>query len=92
MRSTKLDSIFEASLQNFCAGLIIAAVAADLFPLLKSESESIYSILGIGSGLVLAYLFVNNVDKMESCIVGDEDDKNSHASRENRVIKSKSID
>lgn len=48
----------EACFQNFCAGLLIAAVAGELYPLMMDESAAVRSVgvtFGFAAGLSLIY-------------------------------------
>uniref|UniRef100_A0A7S3M8C8 Uncharacterized protein n=2 Tax=Spumella elongata TaxID=89044 RepID=A0A7S3M8C8_9STRA len=53
----------EACFQNFAAGLIIAAVAGELFPIMASSSEQ-NSVLGITIGFVGGLLVVFGLEKV----------------------------
>eukprot|EP01038_Epipyxis_sp_PR26KG_P007931 gene7931-10764_t len=54
---------FEANTQNFCAGMILAAVARELFPLIDLSKSSLQqSIYGISFGFFIGLFFVHFLD------------------------------
>ena len=74
----EVSSEVEASFQNFSAGLILSAVAGELFPLLSegSQVESVVGeILGFGVGLAVVY----GVELLMSKL-GEGDDPHSESS------------
>lgn len=52
----------EACFQNFCAGLILAAVAGELFPLAVSNESRMVTLQGISFGFIGCLLFIHGVD------------------------------
>jgi len=74
----KINVLLEASLQNFAAGLILAAVASELFPLL-AEIPNITGSIGITIGFAIALSLVYGMDALMEKMVGDKDEGSSHA-------------
>ena len=68
LMNLKVQPLVEACFQNFCAGLILAAVAMELFPLMApSELISPFSsIIGTSAGFTLGILMINGVDQLIS--------------------------
>ena len=67
-----VNSLIEACLQNFAAGLIIAAVAMELFPIMKdtaTKHDSMESISGIILGFTFGLLIVHGVDDFVSFLL-----------------------
>lgn len=73
----KVQPLIEACFQNFCAGLILAAVAMELFPLMApSDIISPYcSTVGTSLGFILGIAMINGVDQLISSF---ENDSHSH--------------
>ena len=70
----EVSSSVEASFQNFSAGLILSAVAGELFPLLAegTELESVVGeIVGFAAGLFVVY----GMESLMSKIGEDEDEQ-----------------
>ena len=65
-----VSGVVEACFQNFAAGLILAAVAAELFPLLlASDVPAFQSIVGITVGFAIGFLVLNATEWfVEKCI------------------------
>ena len=59
-----VPTVVEACCQNFCSGLILAAVAKELFPLLSPSSlnSTFDSICGTTVGFILGVCLINGVD------------------------------
>ena len=71
----------EAFFQNFCAGLMIGAVAAELFPLLHEGATKQQSIIGISVGIPVALIIIHGIEYLVA-IAGEEgeEEKTSDAS------------
>ena len=72
----EVSSSIEASFQNFSAGLILSAVAGELFPLLSegTELESVVGeIIGFAAGLLVVYGMESLMSK-----IGEDDDASSN--------------
>ena len=78
LMNLKVEPLIEACFQNFCAGLILAAVAMELFPLMApSEIISPFnSIVGTSLGFILGIAMINGVDQLISSF---ENDTREHA-------------
>lgn len=78
----------EASLQNFAAGLIIAAVAGELFPIML-ESGDTPSFIGITCGFVVGLAAIYGLEHLAEQLehVGDADGS-KHSKHSAVVIKS----
>lgn len=78
----------EASLQNFAAGLIIAAVAGELFPIML-ESGDTPSFIGITCGFVVGLAAIYGLEHLAEKLehVG-ESDSSKHSKHSAIVIKS----
>lgn len=78
----------EASLQNFAAGLIIAAVAGELFPIML-ESGDTPSFIGITCGFVVGLAAIYGLEHLAERLetVGDAD-SSKHSKHSAIVIKS----
>jgi len=63
MTTFSVGKSIEAIFQNFSAGLILGAVAGELFPLILDASPSV-SWIGITSGFVFGFVFLNSVDPL----------------------------
>jgi len=59
--NVKFSSTFEASAQNYCAGLILGAVAKELFPEIEIHSKK-ENLVGITVGFFIGLFFVNFQD------------------------------
>jgi uncharacterized protein YuzB (UPF0349 family) len=71
----KVPPLIEACFQNFCAGLILAAVALELLPLMgPSQITSPFnSVVGTTLGFMLGVFMINGIDQV---IDSFEDDNN----------------
>jgi len=74
---------FQAAMQNFSAGLIISAVANELFPLLKNglmgaPPTKYESVLATTCGVFIALVFMFGLERLV-----DEDDEEEDESKEN---------
>ena len=58
LSSLTISSTVEAMFQNFAAGLILAAVGSELFPLVSENTSEADSIIGLTVGFPLALLFI----------------------------------
>lgn len=59
--NAKISSTFESTAQNFCAGLIIGAVAKELFPQIDTDNKY-DNLVGISVGFFIGIIFVNFLD------------------------------
>ena len=57
-----VEPYIEAVFQNFAAGLILAAVGVELFPLLKKYSTPEESIVGISIGFPAGLLIIYGIE------------------------------
>lgn len=82
----KISETLEAGFQNFAAGLILAAVAQELFPLL-SDIPGADGGIGLAIGFALGLLVIYGLDK----VMGDlEEVSDSESSNRNEVKKQNS--
>jgi hypothetical protein len=56
-----VDAAIEACFQNFCAGLILAAVAGELFPLAIDGHSKFEVITGVTIGFISYMLLFNGI-------------------------------
>lgn len=80
MMNYSVTELTEAILQNFTAGMIFAAVAAELFPELKNESASKFEmLLGVGVGFICACILLYGIENVIDSFNDDDgdDDKDS---------------
>ena len=70
----EVSSEVEASFQNFSAGLILSAVAGELFPLL-SEGSQLESVVGEILGFAVGLMVVYGVELLISKIGESEEEK-----------------
>lgn len=71
-----VNSMIEACLQNFAAGLIIAAVAMELFPIMKNtamNNSPLECTCGIILGFTFGLLLVHGVDDLVSFLLDKKD-------------------
>ena len=82
----KVQPLTEACFQNFCGGLILAAVSLELLPLMApSETTTPYhSIVGTTLGFIFGILMINGVSKL---IDSFENDAHLHGSAINNSSK-----
>ena len=66
----EVESKIEAVFQNFAAGLILAAVGAELFPLLHKYSTKSESIIGISVGFPVAILIIYGIEYLIDYLSG----------------------
>ena len=77
--NVNISSTFESTAQNFCAGLILGAVAKELFPQIDNVSKST-SMIGISCGFFIGLFFVNFLDyfvdliQRHICCLDDDDE------------------
>ena len=57
-----MEPYIEAFFQNFAAGLILAAVGAELFPLLHKYSTPSESIIGMSIGFPLGLFIIYGIE------------------------------
>jgi hypothetical protein len=63
LTSISVSSLTEAAFQNFAAGLILAAVASELFPLMiGSDISPSNSMIGISAGFAIGLLMLNGTE------------------------------
>lgn len=63
----KISKTFESTAQNYCAGLILGAVAKELFPQVSSVSKW-NNLVGITVGFTIGLAFVNFLDYVVSMV------------------------
>ena len=89
LSSISVYGLVEASFQNFATGLILAAVASELFPLMVGEGVSqASSMIGITVGFFVGLVILNRV---ETCVeyTGKEPQVGStHSASERRLSSS----
>eukprot|EP01040_Poterioochromonas_malhamensis_P010505 gene10505-11436_t len=85
---TKLEVpvLVEAALQNFAAGLIIAAVAAELFPVMV-DSEPLPCYAGVSGGFVIGLSLIYGVEHLVSYLESSHEEE-VFGNTINKVIKS----
>lgn len=83
LMNLKVQPLIEACFQNFCAGLILAAVAMELFPLMApSELISPFSsIIGTSFGFTLGISMINGVDQLISSYEKDSYKYSDHGDK-----------
>ena len=87
MMNQSVSELTEAMLQNFSAGMIISAVAAELFPQLKNEATSKgLTLLGVTVGFICACILLYGI---ESVIDSFNDDDNEADGDERKKTSSK---
>lgn len=66
LMNLKVQPLIEACFQNFCAGLILAAVAIELLPLMSpSETTTPFnSVVGTTLGFILGVAMINGVSQL----------------------------
>jgi zinc transporter ZupT len=69
-----------ASLQNFAAGLILAAVGNELFPLLSADVTPTTSMIGTTIGFVAALGILHGLDALTEYFEEEEEDGDGHHS------------
>jgi zinc transporter ZupT len=85
----RVPDLIQAATQNFSAGLLIAAVAGELFPLMTGKKmpagaadaeppNSVLTIFAIAAGMALALGFMFGLEEL---MEGDEDDENENGER-----------
>lgn len=63
LTSISVSSLTEAAFQNFAAGLILAAVASELFPLMiGADISASNSMIGISAGFAIGLLMLNGTE------------------------------
>ena len=77
LMNLKVQPLIEACFQNFCAGLILAAVAMELFPLMAPSDiiSPFCSAVGTSFGFILGIAMINGVDQI---IDSFENDQHAH--------------
>ena len=80
----QLDSTMESTSQNYCAGLILGAVAMELFPQMLSLPSN-DSFLGMTIGFVIALVFLNGLDYIVNMVENYFDKKGDRMSSSSSV-------
>jgi len=85
MMNHSVSELTEAILQNFSAGMIISAVAAELYPQLKNEATSKgVTLLGVTVGFICACILLYGIEGLIDSFNDEdedgEDEKGSHKS------------
>jgi len=68
-----VSDLVEAAFQNFAAGLILAAVAAELFPLVAQATDT-ESYVGVTVGFAVGYLFLVGTEPLSEYLVENFND------------------
>merc|ERR1712166_1206524 len=72
------NATFQASMQNFSAGLLIAAISGELFPMMRNDGEHAkkipewQSFVGVSAGFFLGILFMYSVKVFCEGMEGEE--------------------
>lgn len=75
MMNHSVSELTEAMLQNFSAGMIISAVAAELFPELKNATTPKYiTLLGVTVGFICACILLYGIESVIDSFNDDDDD------------------
>jgi zinc transporter ZupT len=70
LSSITVHSLVEASVQNFAAGLILSAVAAELFPLMIGEDVTTTdSMIGVTVGFAVGLTILNSVETIVGYVI-----------------------
>lgn len=64
----EVGAVIEACIQNFCAGLILAAVGGELFPLVETSPSKSDACLGISTGFITCLFLIYGVDYLVTCL------------------------
>lgn len=91
MMHVQVSDVIEATLQNFSAGLILAAVGNELFPLL-SKCEGVQKALGITIGFVFGLILVYGIENYVETFNTDDKDKEGNQNHLTNVNVDESID
>jgi len=75
MSSIKVSTTMESILQYFCGGLIVAAVAAELFPLMLENVSSSDSMIGVTVGFAVGLSLVYGMEWVMEYIERNSDDE-----------------
>lgn len=73
--NVEVSSKVEAFFQNFAGGLILAAVAAELFPLMLQDTNSSDCYIGVTCGFGLGILVIYGIDYIVGFFEGEGDDE-----------------
>ena len=65
-----VSDLVEAAFQNFAAGLILAAVAAELFPLVAQANDT-EAFVGVSVGFAVGYLFLVGTEPLSEYLVNN---------------------
>jgi zinc transporter ZupT len=74
LTKVEVSAQVEASLQNFAAGLIIAAVAGELFPIMMNSSDNA-SFIGITAGFVIGLAVIYGLEHVAEKLEHIDDEK-----------------
>lgn len=74
LMNLKVPPLVEACFQNFCSGLILAAVAMELFPLMSpsSTTTSFDSVVGTTLGFILGTCTINGMHQLIDSFENEE--------------------
>lgn len=86
LMNLKVPPLIEACFQNFCAGLILAAVSLELLPLMSPSPTTtpFNSVAGTTLGFILGVTMINGVSQL---IDGFESEQHDHVRETNIVTK-----
>ena len=86
LMNLKVPPLIEACFQNFCAGLILAAVSLELLPLMSPSSTTtpFHSVAGTTIGFILGVAMINGVSEL---IDGFENEAHDHVRKTSNVAK-----
>lgn len=86
----EVHALVEATFQNFAAGLIVAAVAAELFPLMLHDVSPANSMIGMTCGFVVGLGLIYGLEALVEYFEGggDEDGKEAEIVPETLFVSS----
>lgn len=87
--SFEVNKYVEATFQNFAAGLILAAVAAELFPLMITEVSPQQTFIGVTVGFIVGLGVLNGLEVVIEHFSGDEENDEKRAAEKTESEKFK---
>jgi len=88
LTNIEVNKYVEATFQNFAAGLILAAVAAELFPLMITEVTPEQTFIGVTVGFAVALGILNGLEVIIEYFSEEDEDKEIAAMKsENEKFK-----
>lgn len=91
LTNIEVHKYLEAAFQNFAAGLILAAVASELFPLMITGVTPEQTFIGVTVGFVVGLGVLNGLEVVIEHFSGEEEDE-ERAAQENESEKFKVIE